>query len=161
VEETNKALPLAVPSPPTLRGRGCPGRGGRGGCEALCQGFKVTGAFAPHGTTPSPGPAGPPSPAKRGRERQAAVLRLERFFLHFGLHPLLEGGISHPGGGCRRPCPETGFRGRDEIRPADDACPAPLNERRDLSRFPAQPEPLCQSRSAKERKNLIRIFHPE
>jgi hypothetical protein len=31
VEETNKALPLAVPSPPTLRGRGCPGRGGREG----------------------------------------------------------------------------------------------------------------------------------
>jgi hypothetical protein len=42
VAETNKALPLAVPSPPTLRGRGWPGRAG--GVDARCQGFNVTGA---------------------------------------------------------------------------------------------------------------------
>jgi hypothetical protein len=31
--------------------------------------------FAPEESTPSPGPAGPPSPAKRGRGRQVPVQR--------------------------------------------------------------------------------------
>jgi hypothetical protein len=128
----SEAPPPAFPSPPRLRGRGCPGRGGRGGSEALSFHFSIYtaiscaplgrlvrplggqgtglakrriddhapigGAGAPPsqrpnyfridlemesedrenrkvcgfaaGTTPSPGPAGPPSPAKRGWDRE-------------------------------------------------------------------------------------------
>jgi hypothetical protein len=87
---------LPFPRPRHFGGEGAPAGAGEGAARRVVRVSKYR-RYAPHGTTPSPDPAGPPSLAKRGRERQAAVLRalfrLKRFFLHFGLHPAIREAI--------------------------------------------------------------------
>jgi hypothetical protein len=68
---------LLSPSPldGPLAGKSAPAGAGEGVVLYFDTATPRIRRFAPQGWTPSPGPAGPPSPAKRGRRKQALVRR--------------------------------------------------------------------------------------